>query len=271
MKRNFIVVGLFACAACGDQLLGAGDDSPNPGNDPIASAQIEIEDALVPSTQGTDADDLLAIVKVTTQPCVTLDDSFGGKFRGQPMDVVDLGGKDSDGTCQPGVLQIDLATLKLRALGEPVVEVFDAKANATVTLDADIMDTRTVVGQFSGTFVMCSGETVSLQWSNAQDIAGGFAPGRAAFHETHAACNGACAPIGTFSAELGAGSGGAALAFTVPKATALNYGGTGQVEFSVPGAERTGDAPGCDGAGGCSYHFTHPTINNATLDRAGCP
>jgi hypothetical protein len=271
MKRNVIVVGLFACAACGDQLLGAGDDSPNPKNDPITSAKIEVEDALVPSTLGTDADDLVALVKVTTQPCVTLDDSFGGKFRGQPMDVVDLGGKDSDGTCQPGVLQIDLGTLKLRALGEPVVEVFDAKANATVTLDNDIMDTRTVVGSFSGTFVMCSGETVSLQWSNANDIAGGFAPGRAAFHETHAACNGACAAIGTFSAELGAGSGGAALAFTVPKSTSLNYGGTGQVEFSVPGAERVGDAPGCDGAGECSYHFTHPTINNATLDRAGCP
>jgi len=153
-----------------------------------------------------------------------------------------------------------------------VVEVSDAKATATVTLDADIMDTRTTgVSNFSSLFVMCSGETVTLQWSNAQDLAGGFAPGRAAFHETHAACNGACAAIGTFSAELGAGTGGASLAFTVPKGTSLNYGGTGQIEFSVPGAERQGDAPGCDGAGGCSYHFVHPTVNNATLDRAGCP
>jgi hypothetical protein len=263
MKRSYIVV-LVLSAACGDQLGGGGDDGPDSAKSPLVKASISVEDAIVPATDGSGADNLHAFVFVTPSPCVALGNSFGGTFRGAPMDVVELGGKNGTGECSPAVLEVDLAKV---ASGDPVVEVFDSKASVTVTLTDDIMDTRNVTGSFSGTFVLCGGDQVTLQWSNAEDFASAAAAGRAAFHETCA--GGGCTDLGTFSAEL-APSGPKALGFTVPKGTSLNHGGTGQIEFSFPGAERQGDAPDCDGAAACSYHFTHPTINKAELDRSGC-
>lgn len=262
MKAHHLVL-LLGCAACGDQITGAGDDSPNPGNSPLATASISVEDALIPSDLGTGVDTLFAIVTVNTQPCAKLDDSTGARIRGTTMDVIDLGGKDQNGNCNPGVLQIDMS--KVDVAGEPTVEVFDKRVTTTMNLSDDILDSRTITGNFSGTFVMCGGEHVTLRWSNADDLTGVTDAGRAAFHEV---CEGECTGNGTFSAPLAPASG--KLAFDVPTGTALSFGGTGQIEFTFPGAEREGDAPDC-GAGECTFHFTHPTINNATLDRSGCP
>ena len=267
MKSHHLVVPLLALVACGDQIVG-GDDAPgNPDKSPLTTASISVEDALIPSELGTAVDSLFAVVTVNTEPCKALDSSLSAKFRGLPMDVVDLGGKDKNGNCNPGVLQIDLG--KVTREGDPVVEVSDKNTKVSIGLSADITDTRQITGNFSGSFVLCGGEHVTLAWSNTDDLAaeGAAGAGRAAFHEV---CDGGdCAGNGTFSATLAAAAG--KLAFDVPKGTALNFGGTGQIEFTFPGAERSGEAPDCDGAGECTFHFTHPTINNATLDRSGCP
>jgi hypothetical protein len=164
MKHGCVTAIGLAVAAC----TGAGDGPARPSelselsdvivNVQVGSAQIGI------NTVTVFHDDVLTAFP---DDCPVLDESFGGSFGGQPLVVKDRGGK-GESECRP--LELEIASDQVFASSQ--IELRDGTFAISATFSADAIVTRTATLRSHTAWSFAAGETVTLDWSPASDLAG---------------------------------------------------------------------------------------------------
>jgi hypothetical protein len=103
------------------------------------------------------------VVEADLSECTPLDGSFGGTFRGAPMTVTSYGDVE-DGFCRPTVAIDPLSVTP----ADEVITVFDSSASISATLEAGVLDARTID---ASSLDLVNNVSFDIRWSHPDDLA----------------------------------------------------------------------------------------------------